>query len=367
MLDKIFKLREGVDVYKIGEDILYFYFINSREGINIEVNQNIIDLIRGFTGNLSLSEILKMLEQDYDKDLEEFLNFLIDRNILYVIKEEEKVIDENDIERYSRQLIFFQEFFRENPYLLQKKLKDQKFLIFGAGAIGSGIAIELAMMGVENFIIVDKEKISLRSKQRHFYFKSKDIGQYKVDSLKLYLQNINSNIKVKTYHDTINFNSDLSKYFLLKPSFIVNTLDEPYIGVTSLKIGRECYKKKLPLFVAGGFDAHLMSTGELIIPDKTPCVDCYINHFTTNLKDWKPEYNIKIVNQKEQLFEVGGLASMSLFSISYGIIEILKYLLRKDEYLGLGRGELLFEDLEIKYIKVEKNKKCLVCGDINDI
>lgn len=368
MLNKIFKLREGVDVYKIGDDILYFYFINSREGINIEVNQNIVNLITGLTGNMSLKKILEKLGLNYDDDLDELLKFLINRNIIYMVKnKEEKVINENEIERYSRQLIFFQEYFRENPYLIQNKLKEQKFLIFGAGAIGSGIVIELAMMGVENFIIIDKEKISLKSKERHFYFNNKDIGKNKVDVLKNYLHQINSNIKIKSYAKMIDFDTDLDEYFMLNPSFVINTLDEPYIGITSLKIGRECYKRNIAMFVGGGFDAHLMSTGELIIPNETPCVDCYINHFTTSLKDWKPEYNIEVVDKSENLFEVGGLASMSLFSISYGIIEILKYLLKNEKYIGLGRGELLFEELQIRYIKVKKDKKCLICGDKNDI
>lgn len=368
MLNKKFKLREGVDVYKIDDNIIYFYFINSREGINLEVNQNIIDLITGLTGKLSLKEILNELKLSYESDLEELLNYLLNRNIIYVIKDEDKKeMLEADIERYSRQLIFFQEYFRANPYLIQKKLMGQKILIFGAGSIGSGIAIELAMMGVENFIIIDKEKISLKSKQRHFYFETDSIGKGKVEVLKKYLQDINNNIKVECFADTINFNTDLNKYFEFNPDFVINTLDEPYIGLTSLKIGRDCYKRNLPLFVAGGFDAHLMSTGELIIPNETPCVDCYINHFTSKLKDWKPEYNVKIVKQEKKLFEVGGLSSMSLFSISYGVIEILKYLLGDEKYLGLGRGELLFEELEIKYLKVQKNKKCLVCGDLNDI
>lgn len=370
MLKKMFKLREGVDVYKIGKDILYFYFINGREGINIEVNENIANFVTGITGSISVNEILEKLKLDYDADLEEFLNFLFEKNIIYISQEERKdFISEIDIIRYSRQLIFLQEYFRENPYMLQQKIKNQTFLIFGAGAIGGGIALELAMIGVEKFIIIDKDKVSAKSRGRHFYYKNKYLGKSKVEALKEYLQQVNNKIEVEIYEDTINYNTNLDKYFEKFPSFVVNTLDEPYIGITSLKIGRVCYNKRIPLYVGGGFDAHLMSTGELIIPDKTPCVDCYVNHFTTILKGWKPEYNTEIVDEKERNFEVGGLASMALFSISYGVMEILKYILsnEKKRYIGFGRGELLFEELQIKYIKVEKNKKCLICGDENEV
>ena len=36
-----------------------------------------------------------------------------------------------------------------------------------------------------------------------------------------------------------------------------------------------CVKYKIAHYIAGGFDAHLASTGELIIPYVTPCVECY--------------------------------------------------------------------------------------------
>lgn len=368
MKNTIFKLRENVDIYKIGEDILYFYFINKREGINISVNEPLIELVSLINGEKSINDILTLMNMEYSANLEMFLKYLLEKGIIYIpAKENKNIISLDEQELYSRQLVFFQEYLEKNPYKFQKELSDKKVLIFGVGAIGSGIAIELAMMGVKKFIFIDKGKIRKSSKVRHYYYKEKNIGKYKVEALKEYMSDIDENIEVEIFNEGINYDSDLEKYFKLNPTFIINTLDEPYIGVTSLKIGRETYKRKLPLYVAGGFDGHLMSTGELIIPDKTPCVDCYINHFTESLKGWKPNYNKKAIEiEDENIFEVGGLPSMSLFSISYAVIEIMKYF-ANIEYLGKGRGELLFENLEINYLKVEKNKNCIVCGERDEI
>jgi hypothetical protein len=52
--------------------------------------------------------------------------------------------------------------------------------------------------------------------------------------------------------------------FLDGVALIVNAADEPYIGYTSIKLSRYAVKNSLPLFVAGGFDAHLASIGEMI-------------------------------------------------------------------------------------------------------
>lgn len=351
MEKQVFKLRESVDVYKIGEDTLYFYFINKREGINIVTSSSTIEFISKLDGVKTIENILLEMKMDYDNDLKELLKFLLNKGIIYNISNnEEKVLSLEEERLYSRQLVFFQEYFEQDAYKLQKKLYEEKFLIFGIGSIGSGIAIELAMMGVQNFILVDKGIINESSIGRHYYFREKNIGKSKVESLKEYILDLNPNANIEIFKDKINYDTDLEKYFSLAPTFIVNTLDEPYIGITSLKIGRETYKKKIPLFVAGGFDAHLMSTGELIISDKTPCVDCYTSYFTETLKDWKPKYNKKAIeNDRKNIFEVGGLASMSLFSISYGVMEIIKYLADND-YVGRGRGELLFEDIKIAYL-----------------
>lgn len=365
MEEIIFKLRENVDVYKIGNDIIYFYFINKREGINLKVNENILNFIKNIDGKRSTKVILEKIKIEYDEGLNKFLEYLLKKGIIYIPTNDQDIKEYE--ERYSRQLTFFQEYFEVDQYKLQDKILNEKFLIFGIGAIGSGIAIELAMMGVRNFILVDKGKIKFSSKQRHYYFKNNDIGRNKVEALKDYLLKINSNINIEIFNEKINYDTDLIKYFDLKPTFVVNTLDEPYIGITSLKIGREAYRKNLPMYVGGGFDGHLMSTGELIIPNITPCVDCYIKYFTEKLKNWKPTYNKEgIDNVEEGIFEVGGLPSMSLFSISYGVIEIIKFL-ANNKYNGKGRGELLFENMKIDYLKVEKNRNCMICGEKNEV
>lgn len=372
ILEKKFKIRESVDIYKIGKDILYFYFINKRIGKNIEVTEEIVKLMEGFTGNHTLEEILKENNFIFDDDLSSYIEFLLEEGILYEKEEEKKnqeILSLVEIERYERQITFFQEYFNKNPYICQKKLKDECILVFGCGAIGSGLAIELAMMGVKNFIFVDKGKIKESSRERHFYFSEEGIGKYKVEELEKYLKELNEEVKIKGFKDTINYDTSLDKYFSLEPTLVINTLDEPYIGITSLKIGRESYGRKIPMFVGGGFDGHLMSTGELIIPDITPCVDCYTNHFTEILKDWQPKYNIEGIdedNEKRSIFEVGGLSSMGLFSISYGLIIILRYILG-EEVLSSGRGELLLDRLEVNTIKIEKNKNCKICGEKNEI
>lgn len=130
-----------------------------------------------------------------------------------------------------------------------------------------------------------------------------------------------------------------------------------------MKISRCCTLNRKAHFIAGGFDAHLASSGELIIPGITPCVDCYAQYFKNVLEGWKPKEH----PLEERHLEIGGLSSMSLFSSSYGTIEIVKYicgLINPKEYTNT-RGEFLFGTMDITYLNIDRNKECAVCGEID--
>ena len=254
--------------------------------------------------------------------------------------------------------------YENTGYKVQKNLENTTIAIFGVGAIGSGIALQLSMAGIKNFKLIDKGLVRKCDIQRHFTFNKEQVGMSKVEALKDTLKLIDSEVECQTFNQNINYDTKIDT-ILEGVDFVVNTLDEPYIGYTSMKIGRECFSKRLPMFVAGGFDAHLMSTGELIVPYETPCVDCYVSYFSQSLADWKPSYNLNAIeetNVKKGNFEVGGLSSMSLFSISYAVISIIDYIATNDPIRNKGRGELLLDEMKITYLNIPKNPNCKTCG-----
>lgn len=365
----VYSINPSVDVYKIGNDILELYFISSRRRVTLKVTLPVINTIQSLNGKATILEICSKNFIELSSEVFDFLNYLINENIIYCVTTLDKdrsILSLEDRERYDRQLNYFDSMFARKSFEIQRQIQDETILIFGVGAVGSTIALQLLMSGVRNFILVDKDHITPDSLQRHFSFKTSDIGKPKVQALYDYLKAIDSSVNCQIFQQIIDYDTAISDW-LENSTFVINTLDEPYIGITSLKIGRECYKKKIPLYIAGGFDAHLMSTGELIIPNRTPCVDCYTNFFSQSLKEWKPQYNLSALQNESfenNQFEVGGLASMTLFSASYGTMTILNYFATNGENLSLGRGELLFDKLEINYLNVKSNPKCNICGSI---
>ena len=363
-----FVISPAVDVYKIGDDTIEFYFVDTRRRVTLAVSENVISLIHSMVELKPLIDHLHDIDLDFDKNIEEFLDFLVKEKIILiqeVLQEKKRILKELEINRYDRQLSYFESLFHESAYTIQNSLFSLKVLVFGVGAVGAGIVQQLSMCGIRNFVLIDKDVISEDSIERHFFFKRRYVGMPKVDALADFLRLQDSLVQCTSIHKIIDFDTSIDEY-IHQADFVINTMDEPYLGITSLKIGRACFAQNKPLYVAGGFDAHLMSTGELVIPYETPCVDCYTNYFTTRLKDWKPHYNVNAVPETElrqNIFEVGGLSSMTLWAVSYAAMVILQYIATGKSEVSKGRGELLFEELKVNYLNIPKNRGCHVCGD----
>ena len=360
----IYKVKDSVDLFLSNESYLMAYYMNTRQRRSFKVNDGVIKLLETLDGKKNLNQIKKIMNDEYNIS-EEAVNRVIDgmikAGIITQVVQRQDYLPENIIERYTRQINYFSEFLdgELEGILAQKKLMDSKIIIFGCGAVGGDIALELAMAGVQDITLFDYDVVEESDASRHMYYDDKYIGKYKVDCLAEELKKINSTINVNKICESMKPESNMEE-LICKADFVVNMLDEPYIGYTSSKISRICVKHNIPHFIAGGFDAHLASTGEIIIPYVTPCVECYAGHFKETLKDWKPsKHPVKL-----RYREIGGLASMSLFSASYAAIEIIKYIagLVDIEKKFKVRGEFLFNDMSLTYLNVEKNPDCPICG-----
>lgn len=363
-LNRKYKIKDSVDLFLTNDKYITVYFMNSRQRKTFRVNDATIYLLQNIDGVKTIDEICTIMYSDKRIKSEETIRIIESLELSRIITEisdEQTILPQEISNRFSRQINYFAEFLgsEEEGFLAQKKLMESHVLIFGCGAIGGNIAIQLAMAGVEHLALYDYDQVEDSDVSRHIFFRNASVGENKVLSVKKEILRINANAQVETYCEVMKPESNIED-LVISNDFVVNTLDEPYIGYTSAKISRICIKHKIPHYIGGGFDAHLASTGEIIIPHITPCVECYAGHFKTALKNWKPEKH----PVKDRYFEIGGLASLSLFSSSYACIEIIKYLtgLVDLETNFKVRGEFLFHDMSLTYLDVERDPDCPVCG-----
>ena len=82
-----------------------------------------------------------------------------------------------------------------------KKLNNSKVAIFGIGGVGSFVVEGLVRAGIQNFILVDNDKIDLTNLNRQLIATHKTIGKYKVEVAKERILEINPNAKVEVYQE----------------------------------------------------------------------------------------------------------------------------------------------------------------------
>lgn len=377
MLQKKLYLQHTIDVYVAelteGTFKLTFHRMTTRERIEIITSRAVAEFLALLNGKNSVEEILKKLGTFDELEAKKFIDFLTSHHL--VTDQDRNAYSHS---KYERQIAYFDDMILDRKGIETQELLGTKTVtLLGCGAVNGYIAELLARAGVKNFTLVDYKAFDIQNISRHIYSKATDIGKSKVEILSKYLTDIDSEIKVDFYQEKLTPNSDLSKWVPEKESLVINGCDEPYIGHTSLKIGRYLQDKNIPLYVSGGFDAHLMSSGELVFPPFTPCIDCIQSTFSKALGEWKPTYSqlkdssalIKTDPTIVKDFPVlniggaGGLASMSSFSASLSSMEIIQFLV-EDSNLTFNslRYEYLPNKGEMTGFELLKQDDCHACN-----
>lgn len=364
MSDTIYKIKDSVDLFLSDNQFLTVYFMNTRQRQSFRVNAEMIRLIELIDGASPLNEIYQAMSNRFNVDRESIdcaISMLLKKKIITEICDHTDYISDKDYTRYARQINYFAEFLGSEAegIAAQNKLMKSHIGVFGCGAVGGNIALQLVMAGVKEITLFDMDNVECSDVSRHMFYSCLSVNENKVVALKKQILEIDHEVKVNCIFSAMKPTDDIEP-IIEHLDFVINTLDEPYIGYTSSKISRICVKHNIPHFIAGGFDAHLASTGEIIIPHITPCVECYASHFKVSLAGWKPKKH----PVKSRYTEIGGLAAMSLFSSSYACIEIIKYIagLIDMESSYKVRGELLFNNLKITYLDIKKDPDCPICG-----
>ena len=237
-----------------------------------------------------------------------------------------------ELERYERQLKLI-------GIGGQKKLKNTKVLIVGAGGLGSAVSIYLTVAGIGKLVIVDGEVVELSNLNRQILYTISDIGKPKAECACKRLREINPCIEIECYNKQ--FDEDLGTKLIPQVDLVVDALDN---WSTRFLLNRLCIKFKKPLVHAGieGFYGQVMT----IIPGKGPCLQCL---FT---KPPKERQAIPVIGITPGI--IGILEASEVIKLALSIGEVLL-------------GKMLIVDLlnnEFKIINVRRNPRCPVCGGI---
>lgn len=169
-----------------------------------------------------------------------------------------------------------------------EKLQKSKVVIFGIGGVGSYVVEGLARAGVENFILVDDDVVSITNINRQIIATHKTIGRPKVEVARERILEINPNAKVETRKEF--FMSDSIDFFDNTIDYIVDCIDTVS---SKLEIILRAEKLNIPIISS-------MGTGNKLDPSRIEITDIY----KTNLCPLARVMRKELRNQKVKRLKV---------------------------------------------------------------
>ena len=244
-------------------------------------------------------------------------------------------LDKIEIERFSRQIIL-----KNIGPSGQKKIKNAKVLIVGAGGLGCSVAEFLTRAGVGNIGIIDNDLVNVSNIHRQSLYNINDINKSKVKCAKDKLNKINPKTVIKTHNLRLNKNN--AAKIIKQYNFIVDGSDnfktKFLINDTSIKL-----KKFLVVGAISKFDGHLFTYNFKF--KKTPCLRCFFQ---------EDKISDDILNCEYE----GVLGTVAGIIGTLQANEILKQIL--DIGLNLDKKILILDLLNLNFrkAKITKKKSC---------
>ncbi|WP_276356797.1 HesA/MoeB/ThiF family protein [Cohnella caldifontis] len=186
--------------------------------------------------------------------------------------EEAASLPPDEAERFKANLNYFSYYsnLASDPWHMQKRLRDAKITVIGAGALGCGVLLNLAGLGVTAVRIVDFDVVERSNLNRQWLYGEPDIGRRKIETACEFLNRFRSGMKLDPLDREI-ASADEAGEAILGSDFVVLAADQPY-WLLERWVNEACVRENIP-FIAGGMN---INEGQLytVVPGRTGCVAC---------------------------------------------------------------------------------------------
>ena len=254
-------------------------------------------------------------------------------------------LNDDELLRYSRQIMLPQIGIEG-----QQKICESKVLLFGAGGLGSPIAMYLAASGVGEITVVDPDTVDLSNLQRQILHCTENLGEDKVLSAKQTLTDLNSQINIRTIKEVLS-GSSLDEE-INRADVVVDATDN---FRSRFSINAACAKSKTAL-VTG---AAIRFEGQVSVFDMQEGSACYQCLFPAIISNQNEPQGIEL---EESCAETGILGSVTGLIGSIQATEVIKLVTNVGQ--TLSNRLLLIDALNMEWhsVKINKDPKCVTCS-----
>lgn len=246
-----------------------------------------------------------------------------------------------ELDRYARHIIM-----REIGGPGQRRLKDAKVLVVGAGGLGSPVLLYLAASGVGTIGVIDDDVVEASNLQRQIVHTDQRIGQPKVQSAEIAVRALNPFVEVRPYQRRLT--DEIAPDLIDDYDLVLDGSDN---FDTRYLVNRVCVQTKTPLIAA----AITQWEGQLSLYDPArggPCYECVF--------PVRPA-----AGTVPTCAEAGVAAPLPGVLGAMMAMEAVKHLTGAGE--GLSGRLMIYDGLfaEVRIIRVDRRPDCPVCGGVH--
>ncbi len=244
-----------------------------------------------------------------------------------------------ELSRYARHIML-----REIGGPGQKRLKEAKVLIIGAGGLGSPALIYLAAAGTGTIGVIDDDEVEITNLQRQIAHSDQRIGMPKVFSAERAMKELNPFVDIHTYHRRLT--EDIATKLVDDYDIVLDGSDN---FDTRYLANRVCVATQKPLVSA----ALTQWEGQISVFDPTQGTPCYQCVFP------KPPASELVPS----CAEAGVLGPLPGVLGTMMAVETIKLITRAGEPL---RGRMMIYDAlfaEARTISLTRREDCRICGN----
>jgi len=174
------------------------------------------------------------------------------------------------------------------------KIRPARALVVGAGALGNEVSKNLAMMGVQLIVVLDRDTVETANLTRSVFFREGDHGRPKVDVIAERLVELNPDVNVLPLNGDLD--AILGLGLLRRMDMVFSCLDS---RLARRSVNRMCQKVEMA-WVDGAME-NFLGYVAAYVPDKGPCYECTLTR-----------------GEKALIANVASCRQIALKNLSYG-------------------------------------------------
>ena len=252
-------------------------------------------------------------------------------------------LGKSELPRYARHIML-----REIGGPGQKRLKEAKVLVIGAGGLGSPALMYLAAAGTGTIGVIDDDAVELTNLQRQIAHSDLRIGMPKVHSAEKAMKELNPFVEIRSYHRRLT--EDIASKLVAEYDIVLDGTDN---FNTRYLANRVCVAAQRPLVSA----ALTQWEGQISVFDPaqgSPCYQCVF-----------PEPPAS--EMVPSCAEAGVLGPLPGVLGTMMAVETVKLIAQAGEPL---RGRMMIYDAlfaETRTIRVTRREDCRICGSRSNV